>query len=153
MTSACFGKRSLRTARVALDELRLQIRRINTQIDDALAVVPAFSWDPKDASAAKKAAVNAKLFKDKDTGMTDALKAVAVAQKAFDEVVGSKVKPEKKRPAGDKALAAYEKFIPFVNAKLRPLSDAFAWKNYCDAAVKAATEKIGFIRALMVNWP
>ena len=73
-----------------------------------LAVMPAFSWDAKAASAAKKAAIDNNLIADKDTGISDALKAVGSAQSAFDEVLGPKVKADKKRPAGDKAIAAYE---------------------------------------------
>ena len=149
LSGACLFKRSLKAARQALDEMRRQLAFFRR---DHLSTLPAFSWDAKVASAAKKAAVNAKLIPDKDTGMSDALKAVAEAQKSFDEVLGDKTRPEKKRPAGEKAIAAYAKFIQFTNTKLRPLSDQFEWQNYCAGGAKAANVKIAYVRSLMANW-
>ena len=147
--SSCQQKKVLGNARFALSELQA----LAAKYAKVLAVMPAFSWDAKAASAAKKAAIDNNLIADKDTGISDALKAVSSAQSAFDEVLGPKVKADKKRPAGEKAIAAYEKFIQFVDTKLRPLSKGMAWAVYCNSAVKAANAKIAFIRTLMSNWP
>jgi hypothetical protein len=147
--SSCQQKKVLGNARYALSELQT----LAVKYAKVLAVMPAFSWDAKAASAAKKAAIDNNLIADKDTGISDALKSVASAQSAFDEVLGPKVKADKKRPAGEKAIAAYEKFIEFVEKKLRPLSKNMAWAVYCNSAVKAADAKIAFIRTLMSNWP
>ena len=49
--------------------------------------------------------------------MSDALKLVSAAQKEFDAVLGSKVRPEKKRPVGDKAIAAYQQFAEFARVR------------------------------------
>ena len=149
VNDACQQKKTLKSARAAFSELQALAARY----DQLLAVIPAFSWDAKAASAAKKAAIDAKLIADKDTGISDALKAVASAQESFDEVLGPKAKADKKRPAGEKAMAAYEKFIGFVEQKLRPLGTHMAWTVYCNTAVKAANTKIAAIRTLMVSWP
>lgn len=149
LDSACLSKRSLVAARFALKEMRGKLPVFQSHF---LSKLPAFSWDAKLASAAKKAAVNAKLIADKDTGMSDALKVVAEAQKSFDEALGDNGKPEKRRPAGEKAVAAYARFIQFTNAKLRRLSDQFEWQNYCAGGVEAANKKIAEIRSLMATW-
>ena len=148
MAAAC-GRNALSLAKDALTDLQQLIATVDTQ----LTLLPAFAWDPKVASGAKQQAVTAGLFKDTDTGMSSALKAVMEVQKSFNGVLGPKVSPAKKRPAGEKALAAYAKFIAFVESKLRPLSKAFAWQNFCNGAVKASTDKMTYIRGLMVNWP
>jgi hypothetical protein len=146
IVSAAFGKGSLANAQLGLTNLRTTLGKYDRTLANALV----FSWDAKAASATKKKAVADKLIPDKDTGMSDALKAVAEAQKGFDAVLAdNKLKPEKKRAAGDKAIAAYEKFIVFVNTKLRPLSERFAWKHYCAQGIKAAHGKIASIRTAM----
>lgn len=146
LRDACLFKRSLGAARFALVQMRTKLPEFRQQ---HLSLLPAFSWDAKAASAAKKAAIQAKLIADKDTGMSDALKAVSDAQKVFDDALADTSKPEKKRPAGEKCLAAYAKFIQFTNTRLRPLSAEFAWLNYCAGGVKAANTKIAEVRALM----
>jgi hypothetical protein len=157
VVSACFNQKSRTSAGEALAALEKTIADLGQQ----LTSLPAFGWDTGAASAAKKAAIRGGYIPDRDTGLSDALKAVAAAQKDFDAVLGSKVKAEKKRPAGEKAIAAYRGFIAFVDTRLRPLAPGHpvtkevppAWTEYCGQAVKAANDKIGFIRALMVNWP
>lgn len=145
IVSAAFGKGSLGVAHDGLKNLRTTLGKYDRILANALV----FSWDAKAASATKKKAVADKLIPDKDTGMSDALKAVADAQKGFDDAQGNPGKPDKQRAAGDKAIAAYEKFIVFVNAKLLPLSQRFAWKLYCAQGVKAAQGKIATIRTAM----
>jgi hypothetical protein len=157
---ACLNMRNLEKAGRALemfDALDSKIQRAFAAEQQVIAKLPAFSWDADAASDAKRAAIREGFIRDKDTGMSDALKSVASAAKDFQAVLGSKVKPEKKRPAGEKGLAAYTKFIDFVERKLRPLAatepPSKAWTAYCNGAVSEANKKIAFIKSLMANWP
>jgi Phosphatidylinositol 3- and 4-kinase len=104
------------------------------------ARVADFAWDQNSASTAKKAAVAAKLFKDRDTGMTAALKTVLTARSAIDGMKTSLAAPEKVKTL-QKGVDAYGKFRLFVGSKLMGLSREPSWTGYCnDALDKTDTE-------------
>ena len=113
----------------------------------AINALPDFDWDQDTASAAKKQAVKLKLFKDKDTGMTDALKPVNKARAAADNINAALPK-DKKIALYAAAERACDEFSRFVNGKLRGLSRDPAWAAYCDSAAKAAEGQFNKFKAL-----
>lgn len=104
-----------------------------------VAVQPlgTFDWDQATASAVKKQAVQLRLFKDKDTGMSDALKAVNKARDAADNIDNT-LSDAKKINIHKKAEDACTDFSKFVNGKLRGLSKDPRWGGYCDSAADEA---------------
>jgi hypothetical protein len=104
----------------------------------AMPPLAQFTWSQSDASAVKKRAVAGGLFKDQDTGMTAALKAVNEAQanvKAMN--MKANLANDKKIAVLQKAVAAYDLFGRFVAGKLRLLSAHTSWSGYCDTAMDA----------------
>jgi hypothetical protein len=111
--------------------------------------LPSFDWDQDAASAVKKQAVRARLFKDKDTGMTDALKAVNKARTAADAVTTNLSKPNK-IALYKSAEAACTEFSRFINGKLRGLSKDPAWSAYCNTAAAQTDVQFNKFKALRV---
>jgi hypothetical protein len=109
--------------------------------------LPSFDWDQDAGSAVKKQAVKLKLFKDKDTGMTDALKAVNKARTAADTMNDGL--PKNRKIALYKAAeGACTEFSRFINGKLRGLSKDRAWSGYCDSAAREAEGQFNKFKAL-----
>ena len=115
----------------------------------SVAPLAIFDWDQEAASAVKKQAVKLKLFKDKDTGMTDALKTINKARLAADDL--SAALPTAKKIALYKAAEqACTDFSRFINGKLRGLSKDPAWTGYCDSAAKETEGQFNKFKALRV---
>ncbi|MGH7041604.1 MAG: hypothetical protein ACREFY_05680, partial [Acetobacteraceae bacterium] len=138
------GCRSVSTADAAYDQLRKfhdQWVRAGAAPAAGAGPLPAFTWNQPDASAAKKQAVAAGLFKDQDTGMTAALKAVNEARAAADVMkadLTSRMKLERLRAA----IGACRAFAGFATGKLRSLSADKRWTAYCDDAAARAEQEI-----------
>jgi hypothetical protein len=108
--------------------------------------IPAFAWSQSASSASKKAAVKAKLFKDKDTGLTSALDKVLEARKKIEGMKPT-LANDKKITTLEKAIEEYNKFGIFVASKLRGLSGNAGWMKYCDEAAKAMQKEVTDLRA------
>ncbi len=103
----------------------------------AATPLPAFDWTQARASAVKKQAVTLRLFKDKDTGMTDALKPVNQAREAAEAMPANAPTATKRKlyTAAEEACGAFNRY---VNGKLRGLSEDERWTGFCDSAADAA---------------
>ncbi len=107
--------------------------------------LPKFVWSQDAASATKKLAVQLNLFKDKDTGMTAALKSIMTVRKAIDGMKDS-LPGAKKIELMEKSIQVYDKFRMFVASKLRVLSRDPRWQGYCDSAADLAQQEIDDLR-------
>jgi hypothetical protein len=116
----------------------------------AANALPDFDWDQDTASAAKKQAVRLKLFKDTDTGMSDALKTVNKARTAADNMNAALPKA-KKIALYTAAEAACTEFSRFVNGKLRGLSRDPAWAAYCDGIATETEGQYAKFKALRLS--
>lgn len=125
---------------------------VGTQPAQAQAVQPlgTFDWDQATASAVKKQAVQLLLFKDKDTGMSNALKAVNKARDAADNIDDT-LSNAKKINVYAKAEEACAEFNRFVNGKVRGLSKDPRWGGYCDSAADQAESEYKQFKALRVQ--
>jgi hypothetical protein len=106
-------------------------------------VLPPFTWDPASATAVKKQAVKAGLFKDQETGMTAELGKIAPVRARLAQANSLPVAP--RRTLLKNGSDAYKAFGSFVAAKLRGLSKDPSWARYCDSAadqVKQETDKL-----------
>ena len=114
--------------------------------------ISAFAWSQSASSASKKEAVKAKLFKDKDTGMTSALEKVLEARKKIEGMKPT-LANDKKISTLEKAIEEYNKFGIFVASKLRGLSGNAGWQTYCNEAVREMQNEIGLLRADIAKIP
>lgn len=110
------------------------------------STLPGFDWSQKNASAVKKAAIAAGMMKDKDTGMTGALKAINKARGTLGSMKAN-LANDKKIAVLEKTFEAYTKFGIFIGSKLRMASNDRGWVEYCNTAASLVDFETEVIKA------
>ena len=119
--------------------------------DDGQGAAPAlaaFDWHESSAKAATEYAYRAGMLKKKKTGLGDNVRKVKKARK---EVAG--IKPttsvRKRKDALNEAIEAYNGFGIFVASRLRIMSDAKQWQDYCNLAAEEVRTRLEETRQIL----